>query len=117
MTVGTGLANRGRCSNQRMPALGVFVVFAGCVNTIGWAAVVSAEDEEPDRDLIGGATATSRFYLGHGLASDGRQFGSFGVVIALLAWGLILVLISMLCAVFAPVWAEWRESERAAEAN
>jgi membrane protein len=120
-------------------ALGLFLVFAGSLNTAGWAVVVpiwlvastafwlwtpryllhrqiGLRQLLPGALLasllIGGATATSRFYLGHGLATDGRQFGSFGVVIALVAWGLILVLISMLCAVFAPVWAEWRENER-----
>ena len=35
---------------------------------------------------IGGATATSRFFVGPSLQSDGRHFGSFGVVGALLAW-------------------------------
>jgi uncharacterized BrkB/YihY/UPF0761 family membrane protein len=105
--------------------LGLFIVFAGSLNTAGWAAVVPVwlvasstfwlwtpryllrrQVGLPQllpgavlaSVLIGGATATSRFYLGHGLSSDGRQFGSFGVVIALLAWGLILVLISMVCA-------------------
>jgi hypothetical protein len=34
------------------------------------------------------------------------------VVIALLAWGFILTTISLASAVFSPVWAEWRESER-----
>lgn len=124
--------------------LGLFIVFAGSLNTAGWAAVVPVwlvastafwlwtpryllrrqvglgqllPGAVLASVLIGGATATSRFYLGHGLSSDGRQFGSFGVVIALLAWGLILVLISMVCAVFAPVWAEWCESEKAALPN
>jgi uncharacterized BrkB/YihY/UPF0761 family membrane protein len=61
--------------------------------------------------VIGGAIATSRFFLGPPLNSDGRRFGSFGVVGALLAWGFILITLSMVCAVFAPVWAEWRRSE------
>jgi uncharacterized BrkB/YihY/UPF0761 family membrane protein len=62
--------------------------------------------------LLGGATATSPFFLGSWPNDDGRHFGSFGVVIALLAWGFILTTISMASAVFSPVWAEWRESER-----
>jgi len=37
--------------------------------------------------------------------------GSFGVVLALLAYILTVVTISMACAVFAPVWAEWRQAE------
>jgi len=33
------------------------------------------------------------------------------VVIGLFAYVLIIVTISMVCAVFAPVWAEWRQGE------
>ena len=62
--------------------------------------------------LIGGATATSPFFLGPWLNSDGKHFGSFGVVVALLAWGFILTTITMACADFSPVWAERRERER-----
>jgi uncharacterized BrkB/YihY/UPF0761 family membrane protein len=45
------------------------------------------------------------------LNSDGKYFGSFGVVVALLTWGFILTTLSMVCAVFSPVWAEWRHTE------
>ena len=62
--------------------------------------------------VLGGATATSQFFFGPSLTSDGRYFGSFGVVIALLAWCFILTTISVAAAVFSPVWREWRESER-----
>jgi uncharacterized BrkB/YihY/UPF0761 family membrane protein len=67
--------------------------------------------------LLGGATATSPLFLGPWLNSDGKDFGSFGVVVALLAWAFILATISIACAVFSPVWAEWRESEKAARAG
>jgi uncharacterized BrkB/YihY/UPF0761 family membrane protein len=60
---------------------------------------------------IGGATGTSPFFLGPSLNSDGRHFGSFGVVLALIAWGYTLTTISLACAVFSPVWAEWHASE------
>jgi uncharacterized BrkB/YihY/UPF0761 family membrane protein len=62
--------------------------------------------------LLGGATATSPFFLGSWLNEDGKHFGSFGVVVALLAWGFILTTISLVSAVFSPIWAEWRESEK-----
>jgi uncharacterized BrkB/YihY/UPF0761 family membrane protein len=62
--------------------------------------------------VIGGLTAASRYFVGGGLNSSGRHFGSFGVVTALLAWAFNLTTISLVCAVFAPAWAEWRESER-----
>ena len=62
--------------------------------------------------LLGGATATSPFFLGPMLNEDGKHFGSFGVVIALLAWGFVLTTLSLASAVFSPVWADLRESER-----
>jgi hypothetical protein len=62
--------------------------------------------------VIGGATALSPFFLGPSLNTDGRQFGSFGVVLALIAWGYTLTTMSLVCAVFSPVWAEWRVSQK-----
>jgi len=62
--------------------------------------------------LLVGATATSPVFLGLWLNSNGRYFGPFGVVIALLAWWFILTTISVASAVFSPVWRQWRESER-----
>ena len=115
--------------------LGVFFVFAGTLKKSGWAAAVPAylvvstafwlwtphyllHGKIGLRPLIpgallaslllGGATATSPFFLGSSLNEDGKHFGSFGVVIALLAWGFILTTISLASAVFAPAWAEWR---------
>jgi membrane protein len=67
--------------------------------------------------VIGGAIATSPLFLGPWLNSGGKHFGAFGVVSGLLAWEFILITISMVCAVFAPVWAEWRESERQASSG
>jgi uncharacterized BrkB/YihY/UPF0761 family membrane protein len=62
--------------------------------------------------LLGGATAVSPFFLAPSLNSDGTDFGSLGVVIALLAWSLILTTISMACAVLFRVRADWREHGR-----
>ena len=61
----------------------------------------------------GARSAPRRSGSGPGLNQDAKAFGSFGVVIALFAYILIVVTISMVCGVFAPVWAEWRHSERA----
>jgi uncharacterized BrkB/YihY/UPF0761 family membrane protein len=63
--------------------------------------------------VIGGASLTSPLFLGSSLNTDGKQFGSFGVVVALLAWVFIVFTLSMICAVFSPVWAEWRGTELA----
>jgi uncharacterized BrkB/YihY/UPF0761 family membrane protein len=62
--------------------------------------------------VLGGANATSPLFLGGWMNSDGKYFGSFGVVLALIGWWFVLITISMVCAVFSPVWAAWRESER-----
>jgi membrane protein len=115
--------------------LGLFLVFAGELKGAGWAAaalvwlVVSTLfwvwtpryllrgriDVRPllpgavvASVVIGGAIAFSPLFLGPTLNVDGRHFGSFGVVVALLGWGFVLITISMVCAVFSPVWAEWR---------
>jgi uncharacterized BrkB/YihY/UPF0761 family membrane protein len=63
--------------------------------------------------VIGGATATSPLFLGGWLHTDAKYFGPFGVVLALLGWGFVLVTISMVCVVFSPVWWRWLELERA----
>jgi hypothetical protein len=61
--------------------------------------------------VVGGTIATSPLWIGPTLEQNGNAFGAFGVVIALVAYILIAVTISMVCAVFAPVWAEWRQDE------
>ena len=44
--------------------------------------------------------------------SYGRYFGSSGVLIAVLAYVFVLATISLVCAVFSPVWSDWRRAER-----
>ena len=61
---------------------------------------------------VGGTIATSPLWIGPTLNQNGKAFGAFGVVIALFAYILIVVTISMVCAVFGPVWAEWRQGEK-----
>jgi hypothetical protein len=61
--------------------------------------------------VVGGTIASSPLWIGPTLEQNGKAFGAFGVVIALFAYILIVVTISMVCAVFGPVWAEWRQGE------
>ena len=61
--------------------------------------------------VVAGTIATSPLWIGPVLNQDAKAFGSFGVVLALVAYILIVVTITMVCAVFAPVWAEWRQGE------
>jgi uncharacterized BrkB/YihY/UPF0761 family membrane protein len=63
--------------------------------------------------VTGGATATSPLFLGGWINTDAKYFGPFGVVLALIGWAFVLVTLTMVSAVFAPVWEEWREVERA----
>ena len=62
--------------------------------------------------VLGGTIATSPLWIGDVVNQDAQAFGSFGAVIALFAYILICITISMTCVVFSPVLAEWREAER-----
>jgi uncharacterized BrkB/YihY/UPF0761 family membrane protein len=62
--------------------------------------------------VIGGAGAFAPLFLPPTLVANGKAFGSFGVVLTLIGWLFILITLSLVCAVFAPVWAEWRRLER-----
>ncbi len=70
--------------------------------------------------VLGGTIGTAPLWMGPTLNQNAQAFGPFGVILALLAFVLIAITISMVCAVFGPVWEEFRqlESERkAAEAK
>jgi membrane protein len=61
--------------------------------------------------VVGGLIAVSPLFLGAALNASGRAFGSFGVVLTLLGYLFIMITLSLVCAVFAPVWTEWRAGE------
>ena len=61
--------------------------------------------------VVAGTIGTSPLWIGPILNQNANAFGSFGVVVGLVAYVLIVVTITMVCAVFAPVWAEWRQGE------
>lgn len=63
--------------------------------------------------VVGGTAATAPFFLPPSLNEYGKSFGSFGVVITLIGYMFVLVTISLVCAVFSPVWMNWRRTERA----
>jgi membrane protein len=66
--------------------------------------------------VLGGTVGTAPLWMGPTLNQNAKAFGPFGVILALLAFVLIAITISMVCAVFGPVWEEFRqlESERKA---
>jgi uncharacterized BrkB/YihY/UPF0761 family membrane protein len=63
--------------------------------------------------VLSGTIATSPLWIGPTINQNASAFGAFGAVIALFAYILIGATLSMVCAVFAPVWAEWRLGEKA----
>ena len=62
--------------------------------------------------VLGGALATSPLFLASPLNANGKLYGSFGVVITFIGYVFIMITMSLVCGVFAPVWANWRRSER-----
>jgi hypothetical protein len=62
--------------------------------------------------VIGGTLGTAPLWMGPTLNRNALAFGSFGVVITIVAIVLITITISMVCAVFAPVWEEFRQAEK-----
>lgn len=62
--------------------------------------------------VIGGTIATSPFFLAAPLNQNGKAFGSFGVVLTTVGYVFIVITMSLVCAVFSPVWMNWRETER-----
>jgi membrane protein len=62
--------------------------------------------------VIGGAFVTAPLWIASTLNAQGRAFGSFGIALGVLAYAFIMITMSLVCAVFSPVWAEWREAEK-----
>ena len=62
--------------------------------------------------VVGGMTATAPLFMSATLNANGKAFGSFGVVVTLIGYVFIVITLSLVCAVFSPVWAGWRASER-----
>ena len=62
--------------------------------------------------VVGGMTATSPLFCRRPLNANGKAFGSFGVVVTMIGYVFVMITLSLVCAVFSPVWAGWRESER-----
>ena len=62
--------------------------------------------------VIGGSIATSPLWIGPTINQNGKAFGSFGVVLTLIGYVFVLFTMTLVCAVFSPVWRTWRESVR-----
>ena len=66
--------------------------------------------------VLGGAVGTSPLFVGPAMNSYGKYFGSFGVVAVLVGYVFIMTTLSLVCAVFSPVWREWRRTQHEAAA-
>ncbi|HKC23040.1 MAG TPA: hypothetical protein VKB64_11065 [Gaiellaceae bacterium] len=60
--------------------------------------------------VLGGAIATSPLFLSAPLNANGKAFGSFGVVLTVIGYVFVMITMSLVCAVFSPVWASWRQA-------
>jgi hypothetical protein len=58
--------------------------------------------------ILGGALVTAPFWIATTLNAQGRAFGSFGIALGILAYVFTIITMAFVCAVFSPVWAEWR---------
>jgi membrane protein len=63
--------------------------------------------------VLGGTAATSPLFLPATITADGKAFGSFGVVLVVIGYLFVMVTLSLVCAVFSPVWFKWRKAEKA----
>jgi hypothetical protein len=67
--------------------------------------------------VLGGTAAASPLFLPATLTANGKTFGSFGIVLTLIGYVFVMITLSLVCAVFSPVWFKWREAEKAREAT
>jgi hypothetical protein len=62
--------------------------------------------------VLGGTAATSPLFLSATFAANGKAFGSFGIVLTVIGYLFVMITLSLVCAVFSPVWFKWREAEK-----
>ena len=62
--------------------------------------------------VLGGTSLFSPLFLGPALTTNGEAFASLGIVLSIVGYLFVMVTLSLVCAVFSPVWFEWREDEQ-----
>jgi membrane protein len=62
--------------------------------------------------ILGGTIATAPLFLAAPINENGKSFGSFGVALTIIGYAFVMLTMSLVCAVFSPVWADWRETEK-----
>src|SRR5262245_27027290 len=58
--------------------------------------------------VLGGTSAFSPLFLGPALTTNGKAFASLGIVLSVVGYFFVMVTLSLVCAVFSPVWFAWR---------
>lgn len=67
--------------------------------------------------VLGGTSAFSPLFLGPALTTNGKAFSSLGIVLTVVGYLFVMVTLSLVCAVFSPVWFAWRAEEQSRVAN
>jgi hypothetical protein len=62
--------------------------------------------------VLGGTAAASPLFLSATFAANGKAFGSFGIVLTVIGYLFVMITLSLVCAVFSPVWLTWRAAEK-----
>lgn len=62
--------------------------------------------------VLGGTAAFSPLFLPPSLTTNGQAFGSLGVVLTIVGYLFVMITLSLVCAVFSPVWFAWRADEK-----
>ena len=62
--------------------------------------------------VLGGTAAFSPLFLAPALTTNGKAFGSMGIVLSIVGYLFVMVTLSLVCAVFSPVWFAWRAAEK-----
>jgi len=62
--------------------------------------------------VLGGTAVFSPLFLAPALTTNGKAFGSLGIVLSVVGYLFVMVTLSLVCAVFSPVWFAWREDEK-----
>jgi len=62
--------------------------------------------------VLGGTSAFSPLFLAPALTTNGKAFASLGIVLSIVGYLFVMVTLSLVCAVFSPVWLAWRSAEK-----
>ena len=62
--------------------------------------------------VLGGTVATMPLFVAAPMNANGKEFGSFGVALTVIGCVFIMITLSLVCAVFSPVWTSWRLTEK-----